>query len=110
MVDMLLNASILIGGIIAGVGSVVGGRYLEYFKTQHTEVWERLGRPGYFSETSWKVHKALKAFEKNKGYLQLNDPELTKRFLINKRINDFGILWLAVLVVLFVCHYLGVGK
>ncbi len=110
MVDVLLNISILIWGVSSFISSYMGGKYLNYLKTQHTDVWNRLGRPGYIYETTFEARKAIRDFEKRKDYLQLSDSELTRRIILNRAWYNIMLFWFIIVLILLLCHYLKIGK
>jgi|GEM_PF-6169033 len=106
MVDTLLLISLLIGGVLACIGSVVGGQYFKYLRKNYPDIWENLGRPGFVFDSTLQSRRALEAFGRNKDYLKFADAELVKRSIVFRQINRAINFFCIVFILLMISHFL----
>jgi len=80
----------------------IGGFFLAHkllllLKENHFEKWKELGSPTLVMNNSIKNNLAMWAFIKNKEYLELNDPWLTK---MCQSVRIYGIIYLLFFILI----------
>jgi hypothetical protein len=78
VITKLLPYIFIIFNLSAIIGIVLHHRFLALLKEYHFEKWKELGSPTLFMNNSIKNNLAVVRFLKNKEYLNINDPHLTK--------------------------------
>jgi hypothetical protein len=80
-------------------------KWAKYLKETYPDVWVKIGCSESLYSQTWDDRKKLNSFFKNKEYLPLNDPELTRLIILNRRLVFLTNLFAVILIILFVLHF-----